>query len=105
RRVSSSCSRRRTGSPGTGPLPSGGSRRWTGHDRPRMSSPEPIFLYGAGGHGRSVSEVTRRQGRYRIACMLDDDPALKGTTAAAPVVGGREALPGLAGEGIGRGFV
>jgi sugar O-acyltransferase (sialic acid O-acetyltransferase NeuD family) len=66
---------------------------------------EPIFLYGAGGHGRSVSEVVRRQGKYRVAVMLDDAAPLKGATPGAPVIGGREALAGLAAGGVRRGFV
>jgi sugar O-acyltransferase (sialic acid O-acetyltransferase NeuD family) len=70
-----------------------------------VSDGEPIFLYGAGGHGRSVAEVVRRQGRYRIACVLDDDEDDRPTVAGAPWTGGRAALDSLASEGIAAGFV
>jgi sugar O-acyltransferase (sialic acid O-acetyltransferase NeuD family) len=65
---------------------------------------EDIFVYGAGGHSRAVAEVIRRQGLYRIACVLDDvqqPPEVLG----APWIGGREALDTLARDGIRRGIV
>ncbi|MEA2318887.1 MAG: hypothetical protein QOD44_3076 [Solirubrobacteraceae bacterium] len=68
-----------------------------------VASPEPIFLYGAGGHGRAVAEVVRREGRYRIAAFLDD--AQTGSIGDTPVIGGRAALAELAERGIVSGFV
>lgn len=68
-----------------------------------VSCPEPIFLYGAGGHGRAVAEVVRRAGRYRIAAFLDD--AQTGAVGDVPIVGGRTELGQLAGRGIVNGFV
>jgi sugar O-acyltransferase (sialic acid O-acetyltransferase NeuD family) len=71
---------------------------------PEPAAPEPIFVYGAGGHGRAVAEVVRRQGRFRIAAVVDDRPQPE-EALGAPFAGGREALPGLAERGIRKGFV
>jgi sugar O-acyltransferase (sialic acid O-acetyltransferase NeuD family) len=70
-----------------------------------VSELEPIFVFGGGGHGRSVSEVIRRQGRYRIACVLDDDEQRKPSLAEAPWVGGKTGLENLRARGITAGFV
>jgi sugar O-acyltransferase (sialic acid O-acetyltransferase NeuD family) len=70
-----------------------------------MSPLEPIFVFGAGGHGRSVSEVIRREGRYRIAVVLDDDKQGRPTLLGAPWVGGQEKLATLTQDGITSGFV
>jgi sugar O-acyltransferase (sialic acid O-acetyltransferase NeuD family) len=68
------------------------------------SALEPIFLYGAGGHGRSVAEVIRRQGRYRIVSVLDD--TRRGhVEGVGDVTGGREELPSLSSAGVRAGFV
>jgi sugar O-acyltransferase (sialic acid O-acetyltransferase NeuD family) len=65
---------------------------------------EEAFLYGAGGHGRSVAEVIRRQGRYRIVCVLDD--ARRGRVeGVGDVAGGREQLASLSSAGVRTGFV
>jgi sugar O-acyltransferase (sialic acid O-acetyltransferase NeuD family) len=68
-----------------------------------VAEPEPIFLYGAGGHGRAVGEVIRREGRFRVECLLDD--TMTGSAGGIPIVGGREALAQVAERGITRGFV
>jgi sugar O-acyltransferase (sialic acid O-acetyltransferase NeuD family) len=69
-----------------------------------VSDPQPIFLYGAGGHGRAVTEIVRRGGAHRIDCVLDDEPS-----ATAPdgsrIVGGRERLAEIARTGPAQGFV
>ncbi len=70
---------------------------------PAVTEPQPIFLYGAGGHGRAAFEVIRRTGRYEIACVLDDEQT--GDACGAPIVGGRAELAALAGRGIAAGFV
>jgi sugar O-acyltransferase (sialic acid O-acetyltransferase NeuD family) len=66
---------------------------------------ESIFLFGGGGHGRAVSEVIRRQGRYRAACVLDDDTRTRPSLPGAPWIGGKAALETLAHDGISSGFV
>ena len=70
-----------------------------------MSELESIFVFGGGGHGRSVSQVIRREGRYRVACVLDDDDQVKPSLSGAPWIGGRGALATLARDGITAGFV
>lgn len=65
---------------------------------------EEVFVFGAGGHGRAVAEVIRRQGRFRIVGVLDDarqPPEVLG----APWLGGREVLGSLFDRGVSRGFV
>jgi sugar O-acyltransferase (sialic acid O-acetyltransferase NeuD family) len=51
-----------------------------------------------------VSEVIRREGRYRIVCILDDNAA-PGGDDSGPLVGGREMLSTLAAKGVRSGFV
>lgn len=62
---------------------------------------EPIFLFGAGGHARSVFEVVHRHGRYVVSTVLDDQPVSR-TFRGLPVCGGRERLSEL---GVRSGFV
>lgn len=64
---------------------------------------QPIFLFGAGGHGRAVAEVIRRVGEHEIACVLDDGQT--GTACGAPIVGGRGELAALVDRGISAGVV
>jgi sugar O-acyltransferase (sialic acid O-acetyltransferase NeuD family) len=66
---------------------------------------EPIFLFGAGGHGRAVSEVVHRQGAFEIVAVLDDDPAAASPHGTPAVSGGHEALAALARSGPRRGVV
>ena len=70
-----------------------------------MAELEPIFLFGAGGHGRAVSEIVRRQGTFVIDCVLDDDPAATSPVGRPPVSGDRSRLAELAASGPRRGFV
>jgi acetyltransferase EpsM len=46
-----------------------------------------VWVIGAGGHGKSVISVLRASG-YTVAAVVDDDPALWGTTLLeVPIVG------------------
>ncbi len=38
-----------------------------------------ILIYGAGGHGKVVTDIVERQARYRVVGFLDDNPQLWGT--------------------------
>jgi sugar O-acyltransferase (sialic acid O-acetyltransferase NeuD family) len=69
-----------------------------------MSSRDPIFLFGAGGHARSVFEIVHRQGRYEVTIVLDDDPP-SSSFRDVPVAGGRELLGEVVARGTGSGFV
>lgn len=54
---------------------------------------EQIFIFGAGGHAKVVLDVIEKQGLYEPVFIVDDDPALKGTTFFGySVLGGREDL-------------
>lgn len=39
---------------------------------------ERIFVFGASGHAKVVIDIIEQQGLYRIDCLVDDDPSLKG---------------------------
>ena len=68
---------------------------------------EKIFVFGASGHAKVVIDIIERQGLYRIACLVDDDPALKGNIVFGyDVAGGRNDLHELRTKsGITRGIV
>lgn len=70
-----------------------------------MASAQAIFLFGAGGHGRAVSEVIRRQGESRVAWVLDDSPDATPPVGTGELIGGRDQLAELSERGITAGFV
>lgn len=39
---------------------------------------ERIFVCGAGGHAKVIIDIIEQQGIYRIDCLVDRDPSLKG---------------------------
>jgi sugar O-acyltransferase (sialic acid O-acetyltransferase NeuD family) len=43
-----------------------------------MARRRALVLVGASGHAKVVIDAVEREGRYRISCLLDDDPALHG---------------------------
>ncbi len=65
----------------------------------------PIFLLGAGGHGRSVFEVIERQGIYEVVEVLDDRAPPGTSFRGVSITGGRERLPTLVEQGLHKGFV
>jgi sugar O-acyltransferase (sialic acid O-acetyltransferase NeuD family) len=64
----------------------------------------PIFLFGAGGHGRVVYDVIERQTRYEVVVVLDDAAERAGTLFAIPVTPGSR-VPELARAGPRMGIV
>jgi sugar O-acyltransferase (sialic acid O-acetyltransferase NeuD family) len=63
--------------------------------------PTAILVYGAGGHAKAIIDLLRSLGSYRIAGVLDDDPALcGGSLMGVPVLGGGEQLGRLHQQGI-----
>jgi sugar O-acyltransferase (sialic acid O-acetyltransferase NeuD family) len=62
--------------------------------------PQALIVYGGGGHGKSLIELARAMGGYRIEGVLDDALPAGGTILGAPVLGGGEALPGLYRRGV-----
>lgn len=55
--------------------------------------PSAIIVYGAGGHGKTIIELIRSIGGFRIHGVIDDDPQLEGQVAGIPLLGGAEHLP------------
>jgi acetyltransferase EpsM len=62
--------------------------------------PQAIVVYGAGGHGRSLVDLLQTLGTYRIVGFVDDSLHGKEAVLGFPVLGDREALPGLADQGV-----
>jgi acetyltransferase EpsM len=67
--------------------------------------PEGLFLFGAGGHARSVYEVVARQESYEIVTVLDDAPERVPEFRGLEVLAGRRTLPELAETGPRNGFI
>ncbi len=60
-----------------------------------------ILIYGAGGHAKAVMEMTRSLGAFRIVGIVDDNAELTGSSVLGfPILGSREILPRLYGQGI-----
>jgi len=58
-----------------------------------VSAPIPLYLFGAGGHGKVVAEAALRAGRYELRAFLDDDRARWGTQwNGLPVIGGMDVV-------------
>jgi sugar O-acyltransferase (sialic acid O-acetyltransferase NeuD family) len=62
--------------------------------------PTAIIVYGGGGHGKSLIDLLRSLGVYRVAGIIDDGLEPGRQVMGVPVLGGQNALPGLAGRGI-----
>ena len=59
-----------------------------------------LVIYGAGGHGRSLAALVRKMGGYKLIGFLDDGCSAGEKVLGLPVLGGREKLVELAGDGI-----
>lgn len=58
-----------------------------------MSAEQTIFIFGASGHAKVVLDIVERQGRAKIAAIVDDDPGARGRKLLGyPVAGGRDEL-------------
>jgi len=77
------------------------SPRETGLSLPESPfDPTAIIVYGGGGHGKSLIDLLRSLGVYRVAGVVDDGLEPGGLILGVPVLGGKDALPGLNGRGI-----
>jgi acetyltransferase EpsM len=61
---------------------------------------EPAFVFGGGGHGRVLLDVIERQGKYRVAEVLDDALPADSVVRDVRVSGGRERLAELVDGGV-----
>lgn len=60
---------------------------------PMVPVHEPVFIFGAGGHAKSVIGVLVATGRHELVGVLDDDPSRCGATILSHhVLGGMERL-------------
>jgi sugar O-acyltransferase (sialic acid O-acetyltransferase NeuD family) len=58
-----------------------------------MSEHQPLYVFGASGHGKVVAESARAHHLAEVRGFLDDDPARHGLLLTGlPVVGGLEAI-------------
>lgn len=58
-----------------------------------MEQKGEIFIFGASGHAKVVIDIVERQGRYRIACLADDDASVQGSDLYGyRVIGGKAEL-------------
>jgi acetyltransferase EpsM len=63
--------------------------------------PHAILVYGGGGHGKSLIDLLRSLGTYRIVGIIDDGLRQDGgTILGLPILGGAEALPALYQQGV-----
>jgi acetyltransferase EpsM len=62
--------------------------------------PTAILVYGGGGHGKSVIELLRAIGTYRVVGVLDDGLQAGGALLDVPIVGGQEELGKLYQQGV-----
>lgn len=81
-------------------------RQYAGAERAEnlVSSVAPssaeMVIYGGGGHAKTVMEMVQAIGAFRIAGIIDDGIAAGTEILGFRVLGGREALSGLAAQGI-----
>ncbi len=62
--------------------------------------PTSIIIYGGGGHGKSLLDLVRSLGVYRVIGFLDDGLPAGEEIMDAPVLGGGELLPELYDQGV-----
>lgn len=62
--------------------------------------PTAILVYGGGGHGKSLIELLRAVGGYRLAGILDDGLPKGEAILGVPVLGGGGELPTLYDQGV-----
>jgi len=70
-----------------------------------MKNPKKIFIWGVGGHGRTLLDIFNKGKKYKVAYFVDDNPALKGKIIqGVKVIGGQEALADMKKNGINSGI-
>ena len=64
------------------------------------TDPSTLIIYGGGGHAKSLIDLIRAEGKYKIAGILDDGVAAGTSVMGVPVLGSGELLPQLRQKGI-----
>ena len=64
------------------------------------ADPSALIIYGGGGHAKSLIDLIRAEGKFRIAGILDDGVVAGTTVMGVPVLGTGELLPELRKKGI-----
>lgn len=59
-----------------------------------------LVVYGGGGHGKSVIDLVRATGHYRVIGIVDDGIAVSSLVLGLPVLGGSEVLEQLQQQGV-----
>jgi acetyltransferase EpsM len=67
---------------------------------PAVFDATAIIIYGGGGHGKSLIELVRSLGSYRIVGIVDDSIPISQTILGLPVLGGGEVLADLHARGV-----
>ncbi len=62
--------------------------------------PTAIIVYGGGGHGKTLIELVRATGMYRVVGLVDDGLPAGENVLGAPVLGGAAVLPELYRQGV-----
>ena len=62
--------------------------------------PTALIVYGGGGHGKSLIELVRLLGVYRLAGVIDDGVPAGSEVLGVPVLGGADVLPQLYARGV-----
>ena len=65
-----------------------------------VSDPTAIVIYGGGGHGKSVLDLLRLLGTYRVVGFLDDGLSAGEEIMHLPIMGGGEMLDELYQQGV-----
>lgn len=61
---------------------------------------QQIVVFGGGGHGKSVIELLRSEGKWEVIGVIDDGIAAGSAILGVPVVGGADALADLYAKGL-----
>ncbi len=64
------------------------------------ADPTALIIYGGGGHAKSLIDLIRAEGKYKVAGILDDGVAAGAFVMGVPVLGNGELLPDLRQKGI-----
>lgn len=67
---------------------------------PAAFDPTAMLIYGGGGHGKSLIDLVRSLGTYRLVGIIDDGLEVNTTILGLPVLGGGEVLPDFYAKGI-----